>query len=131
MVTDPVADFINQIKNAGAVGKATVSIPLSNMKAAIAQVLKQEGYIRSFEKRGKKVQKTIEVELSYLENGKPKIQGVKRISKPGRRLYKSTKEIVPVRYGHGMIVMSTPKGIMSGSQARKESVGGEALFEIW
>lgn len=131
MVTDPVADFINQIKNAGAVGKASVSIPLSNLKVAVAEVLKNKGYIKNFEKKGKKVKKTIEVELAYTEAGEHKINGVKRVSKPGRRTYKSTKEIVPVRYGHGMLVMSTPKGVMAGEDAKKENVGGEALFEIW
>jgi len=131
MVTDPVADFVNQIKNAGAVGKTTVSVPFSNLKSAIADVLLAKGYIRGVEKKGKKIKKTLEVTLAYAEDGKHRIKGVKRISKPGRRSYKSVKEIVPVRYGHGAVILSTPKGVLTGDDAKKENVGGETLFEIW
>ena len=83
------------------------------------------------EKQGKKVRKTIYVELMYKKDGSPRITDVKRISKPGRRVYKATEEIFPVRYGKGILVLSTPKGILTNTQARKERVGGEALFEIW
>ncbi|MBP9668679.1 MAG: 30S ribosomal protein S8 [Candidatus Pacebacteria bacterium] len=131
MVHDPVADFVNQIKNAGAVKKAVVSVPFSNLKAAIAEVLKVKGYVKQSEKKGKKVKKTLEVTLAYENDGSPKIKGVRRISKPGRRMYKSVGEITPVKYGHGTLVLSTPKGILAGEDARKEKVGGEALFEIW
>lgn len=131
MVHDPVADFVNQIKNAGAVHKTVVAIPFSNLKAAIAEVLKAKGYIKQSEKKGKKVKKTLEVTLAYESDGRPKIRGVRRISKPGRRMYKSVGEITPVKFGHGTLVLSTPKGILAGEDARKEKVGGEALFEIW
>lgn len=130
MVTDPLADFLIQMKNAGAVGKSVVSIPFSNLKHAVATKLKEVGYIGGVEKRGKKTHKFIDITLAY-ENGSHKIKGVRRISKPGRRLYRAVREIVPVRYGHGMLVLSTPKGIKTDSEARKERVGGEALFEIW
>lgn len=130
MVTDPIADFINQIKNAGALGRESVSIPFSNMKLTIAEALKEKGFITSFDAKGKKVKRMLDVFLKY-ENGVHKIKGVKRISKPGRRMYRSAKEIVPVKYGHGALILSTPKGVMAGEDAKKISVGGEALFEIW
>lgn len=131
MVTDPVADFITRLTNAGAVGHKTVSLPFSMFKLAIAEKLKDAGYLGGVEKKGKKVRKTLDVILKYDEAGKPVINGVKRISKPGRRLYKSANEIMPVRYGHGALVLSTPKGVMTDKEARKAGIGGEALFEIW
>lgn len=131
MVGDPIGDFIVRLKNAGAVKHESVSLPHSKMKMAIAEVLKSTGFIKNVEKRGKKVRKTIHVDLMYKEDGTPRISEVKRVSKPGRRVYKSVNEIFPVRYGKGMLVLSTPKGILTDEQARKESVGGEALFEIW
>lgn len=131
MVTDPVADLIIQLKNAGAVGKREVSLPFSNLKLAIAEKLKEAGYIASAEKKGKKVKKTLEITLKYNEAGEHAIHNVKRISKPGRRMYRTVAEITPVHYGSGALIISTPKGILTGAQARKEKVGGEALFEIW
>lgn len=131
MVSDPVADLINRLKNAGAVKHVVVSLPYSNFKMAIAEKLKEAGYVKAVEKKGKKVRKTLEVMLKYKESGKPFIEGVKRISKPGRRLYKAAHEITRVRYGHGALVLSTPKGIKTDKEARKEKVGGEALFQIW
>jgi small subunit ribosomal protein S8 len=131
MITDPIGDFIVRLTNAGAVKKTTVSVPFSMFKLAIAEKLKDIGYVKQIEKKGKKVKKTIDVSLKYDENGKHVIQGVKRVSKPGRRLYRGADEIIPVRYGHGHLILSTPKGIKTGLEARKEKVGGEALFEIW
>lgn len=131
MVNDPIGDFIIRIKNAGAVKKASVSAPYSSLKLAIAEKLKDAGYVKAVEKKGKKVKKTIDVVLKYDERGVHAVNGVKRVSKPGRRLYRSAREIVPVRYGHGSLILSTPKGILTDSEARKEHVGGEALFEIW
>jgi len=131
MVTDPVADFIIQLKNAGAVGKREVSLPFSNLKFAVAEKLKQTGYIVSAEKKGKKVKKTLEVTLKYNEEGEHAIHNVKRISKPGRRMYRTVSEITPVHYGQGSLILSTPKGVLTDVEARKEKVGGEAMFEIW
>ena len=131
MVSDPVADLINRLKNAGAVKHATVSLPFSNFKLAIAEKLKEAGYVKAVEKKGKKVKKTLDIMLVYTQGGEPKIQGVKRISKPGRRLYKSVHDITSVRYGSGALILSTPKGIKTDKEARKEKIGGEALFEIW
>ena len=131
MVSDTVGDFIVRIKNAGFVKKASVSVPYSALKHAIAEKLKDAGFVKSIEKKGKKVRKTLDIVLKYNEEGLPVVNGVKRISKPGRRLYRSVREIMPVRYGHGALILSTPKGILTDSEARKEKVGGEALFEIW
>ena len=131
MVNDTIGDFIVRLTNAGAIKKATVSVPYSAFKMAVAEKLKDMGYIQDIEKKGKKVRKTLDVTLKYNGAGEHVIQGVKRVSKPGRRLYKSTREIMPVRYGHGALVLSTPKGVLSDKEARKQNVGGEALFEIW
>ena len=131
MVTDPVGDFINRLKNGGEVKKQKVSVPFSAFKMAIAEALKEAGYIQTVEKKGKKVRKTLDVVLKYDDAGHTRIAGVKRISKPGRRMYRSVSELRPVRYGHGTLILSTPKGIMTDKEARKEKVGGEALFEIW
>jgi small subunit ribosomal protein S8 len=131
MVNDPVGDFIVRLTNGGAIKKVSVSIPFSALKYAIAEKLKDAGYVKAIEKKGKKVKKTLDITLMYDASGNPKINGVKRVSKPGRRMYRSVHEIVPVRYGHGALVLSTPKGIMTDKEARKENVGGEALFEIW
>ena len=131
MVNDTIGDFIVRLTNAGAIKKATVSIPYSAFKMAVAEKLKDMGYVQDIEKKGKKVRKTLDVTLKYNEAGEHIIRGVKRVSKPGRRLYKRTREIMPVRYGHGALVLSTPKGVLSDKEARKQNVGGEALFEIW
>ena len=131
MVGDPIGDFIVRLKNAGAVKHKGVALPHSKMKMAVAEVLKDAGFLKSVEKQGKKIRKTIHVELMYKEDGTPRITEVKRVSKPGRRVYKGADEIFPVRYGKGMLVLSTPKGILTDSLAQKERVGGEALFEIW
>ena len=131
MVTDPVADLITRLKNAGAIKKQSISLPYSIFKMAIAEKLKDAGYVSAVDKKGKKVKKTLDVVLKYDESGKHVIAGVKRVSKPGRRMYQGVHDIKPVKYGHGTLILSTPKGIMTDKEARKEKVGGEALFEIW
>ena len=131
MVTDSVGDFIIQLKNAAAVRKPSVTLPYSNLRFAIAETLRKEGYLTAVEKQGKKVRKSLEVELAYAKGGLPKIAGVERISKPGRRLYSRVIQLKPVKSGKGSLILSTPKGILTDRQARKEKVGGEALFKIW
>ena len=131
MVNDPVGDFIIRLTNAGAIKKASVSVPFSAFKMAIAEKLKEAGFIANIEKKGKKIKKTLDVTLKYNDQGDHFIQGVKRISKPGRRLYKASHEINPVRYGKGALILTTPKGIMTDKEAKKAVIGGEALFEIW
>lgn len=131
MVNDPVGDFIIQLKNAGMVRKSAVSIPYSKLKSAIAEKLVQTGFVQGADKHGKKVKKTLEVTLKYDEQGTHQIQGVKRVSKPGRRLYLSVSEIFPVKFGKGKRILSTPLGILTGEEAREKNVGGEELFIIW
>jgi small subunit ribosomal protein S8 len=131
MVNDPVGDFIIQLKNAGMVRKNTVSIPYSKLKHAVADKLVEAGFITDADKRGKKVKKTLDITLKYDAGGAHQIQGVQRISKPGRRLYLSVAEIFPVKFGKGKRILSTPAGILTGEEAREKNVGGEELFIIW
>ncbi len=131
MVSDPVGDFIIRLTNAGAIKQPSVSVPFSAFKLAIAEKLKDAGYLSDVEKKGKKIKKTLDIVLKYKSDGEPVINGVKRVSKPGRRMYKSVLDIIPVRYGKGALILSTPAGIMTGVEAKKAKVGGEALFEIW
>ncbi len=131
MVNDPIGDFIIQLKNAGMVKKAEISVPYSKLKHAIADRLVEAGYIVSATKRGKKVKKTLDVSLKYDKSGIHAIQGVKRSSKPGRRMYLGVAEIFPVKFGNGERILSTPAGIMTGKEARQKNVGGEELFIIW
>ena len=118
------------MKNASLVGKESVFFPYSKMKNSIVECLKKEGYISNIAKKVKKDQPVLEVGLIYVDK-KPKITEVERISKQSRRVYFSVKDIHSVRNGSGLLILSTPKGILSGREARKEQVGGEALFKIW
>ena len=131
MVSDTVGDFIIQIKNAGMVGKKEVSLPYSKLKHAIAAKLVEKGYVEAADMHGKSAIKTLSVALKYDESGKHQIRGVKRVSKPGRRLYAKSTEIYPVKFGKGRVILSTPAGILTGEEARKANVGGEQLFMIW
>lgn len=130
MVNDPIADMLIRIKNAGMVGKSHVLVPYSKIKHAIADVLKKEGYIEGVDKKGRKGIKHLEITLKYAQD-KPAICGMARVSKPSRRMYMGVQDIKPVQYGAGALVLSTPRGILTGSEAQKEGVGGEALFTIY
>lgn len=130
MVTDPIADMLIQLKNASRVGKEAVVIPASNLKYEIAKVLEREGYLKAVAKRGKKVKKYLYCELAY-EGKEPKINEVKRISKTSRRIYVKADELRSVRQGFGLAVISTPSGLKTEKEARKERVGGELLFTLW
>lgn len=131
MITDPISDMLIQIKNAAKVSKPSVLIPFSNVKMNIAKVLVKEGYLKNAVKRGKKVKKFLSCDIVYLEDGRAKLDDVKRISKPSRRVYRGVDEIHSIKQGRGLLVVSTPKGILTGAEAKKANVGGEALFEIW
>jgi small subunit ribosomal protein S8 len=109
------------------VGHSTVSLPFSGIKSAIAKILEREGYLTQVSKRNN----TLVVGLSYTAAGRPAINGVKRISKPSRRMYMGVRDVQPVKRGHGLLVLSTPAGVLTGKEARQMRVGGEALFEIW
>lgn len=130
MVSDRVGDFIVRLKNAAAAEKPVVTVPHASHIEAIAKKLKQLGYVAEVSVDGD-VKKMISVTLALDERGNPKIQGVERISKPGRRLYISHREAHQVKMGRGARIVSTPKGILSDAEARKVRVGGEDLFKIW
>lgn len=130
MVNDPIADLIIQLKNASMAKKPSVVLPYSEMKFTIAEILNKEGFLKSVSKKGKKVKKYLEMDLLYKDD-RPRIKGVRRISKPGRRVYKKSSELRPVRQGTGLLLLSTPSGVMTNRTARDSKVGGEALFEIW
>ncbi len=127
---DTISNMIIQIKNAGNVGHDRVVLPYSKLKASIAEVLKKENFVKGVELETKKGKKMLALEL-FVENRVPKIKGVERISKPSRRIYKKFSEIRAVKNGYGALILSTSRGIMSGREAKKASLGGEALFSIW
>ncbi len=127
---DQISNMLIVMKNGSLAGKESVSFPYSKMKHAISECLKKEGYVSDISKKVKQDQPIIEVSLVYVEK-KPKITEVERISKQSRRVYFGVKDIHRVRNGSGLLVLSTPKGILSGREARKEQVGGEALFRLW
>ena len=131
MVNDPIGDFIIQIKNAGMIQKEIINVPYSKLKHAVADKLVDAGFIESAEKFGKQVKKVLKIKLKYGENGTHHIMGVKRVSKPGRRLYLGVDQIFPVKFGKGKRILSTPAGILTGEEAKEKNVGGEDLFIIW
>ncbi|MEM8775706.1 MAG: 30S ribosomal protein S8 [Pseudomonadota bacterium] len=130
-MNDPIADMLTRIRNAGMRGKSTVSVPGSKMRVRILDVLKEEGYIRGYENgEDDRGHPSIEVSLKYFE-GAPVIREMKRISKPGRRVYMSVGDIPPVRQGLGVSIVSTSKGVMSDANARAANVGGEVLCTVF
>ncbi len=131
MVNDPIGDMIIQIKNAGMVGKNEISLPYSKLKHAVAEKLVASGFVVKVEKHGKKIKKTLDLTLKYDTAGSHEIRGVKRVSKPGRRLYVGVSQIFPVKFGKGKRILSTPAGILTGEEAKEKNVGGEELFIIW
>ena len=132
MQTDPIADFLTRIRNATAAKHQRVDVPASKLKAEIARILKEEGYIATFKLVDEnKTRKTLRVFLKYTPDRRSVITGVKRVSKPGARRYVGAMEIRPVVGGLGISILTTPRGIMSGRAARKARVGGEVLCEVW
>lgn len=129
-MTDPIADMLIRIKNAQAVGHETVRFPFSKLKFNLAQILEKEGFLGKIEKKGREPQKYIKSYLKYGKN-EPAIQGIKRISRSGQRIYIKHADIRPAKQGHGMAVISTSKGLMTGKEAKKQRLGGEVLCEIW
>lgn len=130
-MTDPITDMFNRIRNAQAVSKKNVSMPFSNLKYRIANILLEKGFVSGVEKKGRQTSKIIEIELKYLEDNSPIITGIKRVSKPGQRIYSDSKSIKKIRGGYGMSIISTSKGLMSNSDARKNNIGGEIICEVW
>ena len=130
-ITDPIADMLTRIRNAGAARHATVEIPASSMKKAIAQILLDEGYIKAFEVIENGTQGTIKVTLKYSANKEKAISGLRRVSKPGLRVYAGADELPRVLKGLGIAIISTSKGIMTDKKARELHGGGEVLAFIW
>lgn len=130
MITDRVGDLIIRLKNAGAIGHKSVTLPYSAHLESIAKKLKELGFVGEVSVV-KKEPKMLEIELAYDEKGNHRIHDVKRVSKPGRRLYAPAKLAHSVKNGLGAMILSTPKGILSDKEARKVRAGGETLFEIW
>lgn len=129
--TDPIADMLTRIRNASSSKHKSVDIPASKMKKSIAEILFNEGYIKSFEEIKDDTQGIIRITLKYDENGDKVISGLKRISKPGLRVYASKDELPKVLNGLGIALVSTSKGIKTDKEARKENLGGEVLAYIW
>jgi small subunit ribosomal protein S8 len=130
MHTDPIADMITRIKNAAQASKDSVDIPASRMKLDILDILMKEGYIRGFKVMDDGKQGMIRVNLKYY-NAKHVITDIRKVSKPGRRIYRRVKEIQPVRRGLGISIVSTSRGLMTDHTARAENVGGEEILKVW
>jgi len=130
-ITDPIADMLTRIRNANSAKHDTVDIPASNMKKAIAQILVDEGYIKNFKVVEDGKQGVISVTLKYGEGKSQVITGLRRVSKPGLRMYSNVEDMPKVMKGLGIAIISTSKGIMTDREARKQNVGGEVLAFIW
>ena len=130
-ITDPIADMLTRIRNANSAKHLSVDIPASNLKKSIAEILLEEGYIKNYQIIDDGKQGIIRVSLKYAENKQRVISGIKRISKPGLRVYAGKDELPRVLRGLGIAIISTSKGVMTDKKARKENVGGEVLAYIW
>jgi len=128
-MSDPIADMLTRIRNAHMVDKKEVNIPASNLKSAIASVMQQEGYIESFSVEGEAATKTLTIKLKYYDN-KPVIDSLERVSKPSLRVYVKSTEMPSVMNGLGIVIVSTPKGVMTGQNAAAQNVGGEVLCSV-
>lgn len=130
-ITDPIADMLTRVRNAVMVRHDSVLVPSSKMKLAIANILKEEGFINDYEVVRDKTHRVIKIYLKYRDRNEPVISGLERVSKPGLRVYVQNKEIPRVYGGLGIAVMSTPEGVMTGQQAWRRGIGGELLCYIW
>ncbi|HFD39194.1 MAG TPA: 30S ribosomal protein S8 [Anaerolineae bacterium] len=129
--TDPIADMLTRIRNGQMVRKAFVLVPSSKIKVAIARILLEEGFIQGYEVTNERPQPNIRIWLKYDEHRKPVLTGLKRVSKPGRRVYKGKDSLPWVLSGLGIAIVSTPKGVMTDQQARRLGIGGEVLCYAW
>ncbi|MEG1017246.1 MAG: 30S ribosomal protein S8 [Oscillospiraceae bacterium] len=130
-ITDPIADLLTRIRNASTAKHETVEIPSSNMKKAIAKILVDEGYVKGMQVTDDSKQGVIKLTLKYGEDRRPAITGLRRVSKPGLRMYTSSEKMPKVLKGLGIAIVSTPKGVMTDKQARSENIGGEVLAFVW
>ena len=131
MMTDPIADMLTRIRNAVRVEKSSVEMPLSKVKRGLAEVLKREGYIWDWEEISDQPSSHLRIHLKYGPNGERVIQKVRRVSKPGCRVYRGSSKLKPVLGGLGISIISTSRGVISDREARQRKLGGEVLCEIW
>ena len=130
-MTDPVADFLTRIRNGLHADRDDVEMPASNFKAEIARILQEQGYIEGFEVEPGRVGRVLRVQLKYTEDRKPVIQGIERLSRPGRRHYVQAGTVPKVQGGMGTAIVSTSQGVMTGHEARRAGVGGELVARVW
>ena len=130
-ISDPIADMLTRLRNATMARHAFVAMPSSKMKEAIAAILKNEGFINDYEVAADGVKKTLRIQLKYTTEREPVLSGLRRISRPGRRVYSKRDDIPLVLSGMGIAIVSTPRGVMTGKDARRQGVGGEVLAYIW
>ena len=130
-MTDPIADFLTRVRNGLHADRDEVEMPASTFKAEVARILQEQGYIEDFEVEPARVGRTLRVRLKYTENRKPVIQGLERVSKPGRRTYVQSDGIPKVQGGMGTTIVSTSRGVMTGHDARRSGVGGELVARVW
>jgi small subunit ribosomal protein S8 len=131
MLTDPIADMLTRIRNAVAVERPHVDVPLSKLKLGLADALKREGYIWDWKEVEGEPSSQLRLELKYGPNGERVIQSIRRVSKPGRRVYSRARDLRPILHGMGIQILSTSRGIVSDREARQRNLGGEVLCEIW
>ena len=131
MMTDPIGDMLTRIRNAGSARHANTSCPSSRQKLAVAKVLSQAGFVGEVKVEPRDGFATLVIEIRYDEEGRTLIDGIRRVSKPGRRVYTGRNEVPEVRRGLGVAVMSTSRGILSDKDAREQKVGGEVVCEVW
>jgi len=131
MVTDPIADFLARIRNAQTVKHASLVLPGSKMKVRLAEIFKEQGYISDYSFEKDEMQGKLRLDLKYDEHGRPVIEGMKRVSRPGLRIYRPAKDLPSVRGGMGMAIVSTSHGVMTCHDARQKNVGGEVLCYVW
>jgi small subunit ribosomal protein S8 len=130
-MTDPIADFLTRIRNGIKARKTNVDMPSSKMKMRLADVLKKEGYITGFASNIDGSFITLTIELKYDNDNRPAIEGIKRISKPGRRVYANKDELPKIRYGLGIAIITTSHGLMTDREARRSQIGGEVICSVW
>lgn len=130
-MTDPIADMLSRIRNGLVAGHDSIKMPASKLKREIARILQQEGYIADFEMIEDAYQGILKIKLKYTDDGEPIIHGIERISRPGRRVYRGKAEIPQVLDGLGVSIVSTSRGVLSGTEASRTGVGGEVLCQVW
>ena len=130
-MTDPIADLLNRIRNAAERGHETLIVPASKLKADVLRVLKTEGFITEFERTEEGGHPALRIQLRYVGEGQSIITGLRRISKPGRRVYVGCRDVAPVMGGMGLAILSTSKGVMTDQECRRAGLGGEVLCQVW